>query len=92
MHGRRHQATSLPEKLLHFLAFFIAILSLKTKFIFNAPPYASAKAFYLYLLHDTSKKVFLCRRAGRMKNEENFLVKSTKASWKICYAIWRSIL
>lgn len=58
MHGRRHQAMSLPEKLLHFLAVFIAFLSLKTKFIFNAPPYASAKAFYLYLLHDTNKKYF----------------------------------
>lgn len=54
MHGRRHRAISLPEKLLDFLAFFVAFLSLKTKFIFNAPPHAPAKAFYLYLLHDTT--------------------------------------
>lgn len=43
------------RKIVTFPGLFHRIsFSKKTKFIFNAPPYASAKAFYLYLLHDTS--------------------------------------
>lgn len=72
MHGRRQRAISCARKIVTFPDFLPSLA--ETKFYFNAPPYAPAKAFYLYLHRSTnkySKKNEKWRKSLRVENFTN---------------------